>query len=139
MRIAISFPIHRVMTSAAPLPALATALVWIPPLMTTSQHRSGAWWLLALVAAPVVAFIVNWFRPTATDVDIAFILGPPQVVILPLMAALDVWLDVRNGYYIGGEASMAYGIALTVASAGGVILVLLVCFSGRLGARIMAR
>jgi len=117
--------LRSVTSLAAVLPALATLLVWF----TSAQTRPLRWWILSVVAAPIVAFAVNRVRPTTIDADRAIATGFPQVVILLVMIALDVWLDGRHGYYVGGEAGMAHGIGLTVGVLGGSVLVLLVACS----------
>ena len=133
----------RTVTSlAAVLPALATALLLVPLLLLLEPDDVPRrrwvllWFLLLISAAPVVAYVVNRIRPTATDGNRAMWAGLPQVVTLPAMIRLDVWLDVRSGYYVAGssEEAMAGGFGTMAGAVGGCVLMLLVARSGQAGA-----
>jgi uncharacterized membrane protein len=54
------------------------------------------------------------------------------------MVWLDVWLDVQNGNLLrgSGEEAMSYGLGTLAGLVAGVILVVLVAFTSRLGARL---
>ena len=95
-------------------------------------------WVVALaVAAPAVAHVLNRRTALATDTYRTLVLAVPQLPVLVLLAAADVWLDVRSGYLLegSGEEAMSYGIGLTVATLFGLVLVLLVAAAATTGAR----
>jgi hypothetical protein len=149
---------------AALLPALATAVMVIPPLRsnwlsqmqcadcstrnisplpifsTSGPERSIFlfWLLLFVVSAPIVAFVVNWHWPVATNANRAFLVALPQPVVVLLMLRFDVWLDLRSGYLLrdSGEEAMAYGIATVGGLLIGLILMILVAGAGQMGARL---
>ncbi|HEV2074362.1 MAG TPA: hypothetical protein VGR29_12050 [Thermomicrobiales bacterium] len=157
-------PLRTRLLLAALLPGLATAMMVIPPLRSTwlspmpcancSKRqisplpifsRSGPdrsiflfWLLVFVVSAPMVAFVVNWHWPAATNTNRAFLVALPQPVIVPLMLRFDVWLDLRGGYLLrdSGEEAMAYGIATVGGLLIGLILMILVAVGGQLGARL---
>ncbi len=97
---------------AALLPALATALAWTPHVFSNPDDVSPVLLVLLVVSAPVVALVVNWRWPAATNRDRATWAALPQVVVVPLMARLDTWMEVQRGYLLrgSGEEAMSYGI-----------------------------
>ncbi len=121
---------------AALLPTLATALAWTPHVFSNPDDVSPVLLVLLVVSAPAVALVVNWRWPAATNRDRATWAALPQVVVVPLMARLDTWMEVQRGYLLrgSGEEAMSYGLGLFLGLIVGIILLVLVGFTGRLGA-----
>ncbi|GAA5166382.1 hypothetical protein [Ornithinimicrobium tianjinense] len=127
---------------AALLLVTVTAAVFSVEFFRNPQDSAGApvltvIWVVALAtAAPVVAYVLNRRTPLATDSYRTLVLSVPQLPLLVLLAAVDVWLDVRSGYLLegSGEESMSYGIGLTLATLFGMVVVLLVAVAARTGA-----
>lgn len=118
------------------LPTLATAVALSPELFSPSDAVPPiVLWLLGL-GAPVVALVLNWRWPAATDKDRATWAALPQVLIVPLMVWLDVWIEIQQGYLRrdSSEAAMALGIGTLVGGIAGIVLLVLVGVAGRLGA-----
>jgi hypothetical protein len=124
---------------AALLPALATIVAWSPQVLfrSTTEPASPLLLVLLLVSAPIVALLVNRRWPAATNAARSIGVALPQLVVLP-MVWLDVWLDVQNGNLLrgSGEEAMSYGLGTLAGLVAGVILVVLVAFTSRLGARL---
>lgn len=118
------------------LPTLATAVAVSPELFSPSDVVPPiVLWLLGL-GAPVVALVVNWRWPAATDKDRATWAALPQVLMVPLMVWLDVWIEIEQGYLRrdSSETAMALGIGTFVGVLAGIVLLVLVGIAGRLGA-----
>ncbi|HEV2074481.1 MAG TPA: hypothetical protein VGR29_12695 [Thermomicrobiales bacterium] len=131
---------------AALLPALATAVMLIPPLFGTTGPGPGRslalfWLLVFVVSAPMVAFVVNWHWPAATTANRAFLAALPQPVVVPLMLWLAVSLDIQRGNLVRdtSEEAMTSGFATVGGLLIGLILMILVAVGGQLGARLVDR
>jgi hypothetical protein len=122
----------RVMLLAAGLPAVMTAAA-LAPMLFDPPDRIDPLALSLLALAPVVAFVVNWHWPVATNADRALLVALPQVAVVLIMIRIGVWLDVRRGHLLqgSGEEEIAAGLGLLL----GTILVGLVGGAGRLGQR----
>ena len=103
----------------AVLPAAATAVVYLPPLLTDSDEIAAApaalvvaWFALLLLAAPLVAAWLNRSLRVALNARRGLVLAGTQLAVAAALVRLDVWLEVRSGYLLAnsGEEAMAYGI-----------------------------
>lgn len=96
----------------------------------------ATWFALLVLAAPIVATLVNRRRPVATSATRAWLLGVPQLPLALGLMWLDIWLDVRSGYLLAGsgEVEMALGFGTVMATVIGVTLMLLVAAASRFGA-----
>jgi hypothetical protein len=128
------------------LPALATAATLIPPLFGTTGLGPGRsivvfWLLLIVLSAPMVAFVVNWQWPAATNANRAFLAALPQPVVMPLMLRLAVLLDIQRGHLVRdtSEEAMTSGFLITGGLLVGLILMIPLAAAGYLGARLAAR
>jgi hypothetical protein len=123
---------------AAVLPALATALVWMPQVLQNNSSESIPLVVAALyfITAPTVALLVNWRWPGATNADRAVYAALPQVVVSPGIIWLDLQVEVLRGYLERGtsEEAMSFGLGIFLAVIVGIVLMLLVSVTGRLGA-----
>ena len=124
------------------LPAAATALVYLPQLLNRageSEEWSGTrtigWLVLLLLAAPVVACLLNRRLRVPAGAARWLLVGVPQLLLLVALVRLDVWFDVRTGYLPPGssEQAMAYGLSGVASLLGGALLVLLTEAGAHLG------
>lgn len=127
----------------AAIPAAVTVLVFLPEFLLLPDALTDSGWLrilwlvVLLAAAPVAAWRVNRASPVAVHLGPALLAGLPQLVLLPVLIALDIRLDVMRGYLLAGtgEEQMAYGFGLTLAVVLGLVLTGLVATAGYVGAR----
>lgn len=128
--------VHTSLLVATVLPMVATTLAFVPAFF--SDPSTGGLILpgLAMVAAPVAAYLINRRRPAATNLRRALLVGLPQLPLYVALQLIDVWLDVRSGYILAdsGEVTMAVGFGAMFALGFGVLLAGLVAASARLGA-----
>jgi hypothetical protein len=84
------------------------------PLLDPDNYGAPALaWLAALLtAAPATAYLMNRRQPVVTTEGVGLWTGIPQLPLMLLLVRLDVWKDVRSGYYVAwsGEKQTAYGI-----------------------------
>ena len=135
---------HRAAVARALLfPVAATVVVYGPQLVTNAGQWDDVvpvvaigWLIVLLLAAPVVAFLMNRRRPFATDASRALQSALPQLPLAVGLVLLDVWLEVRTGYLLAGsgEEAMSYGIGGVLSGAVGLLLTMLVAVGARLGA-----
>ena len=121
---------------AALLPMLATALTFTPGLFDMPDDEPPVWMLLLPFSGPIVALIVNWRWPAATNRDRTALAALPQIFIVPLMVWLTLRLEVERGdlRMDSSEGAMAFGGGMTLGVIAGILLLWLVGFAGRLGA-----
>jgi hypothetical protein len=121
--------------AAMSVPAAATTLAFVPEFFF-DPRTGGSWAALTVVAAPVVAYLMNQRRPVATNLCRALLVGLPQVPLCVALELFDVWLDVRSGYLLAGsgEVAMAVGYGSVFALGFGVVLAALVAAAARFGA-----
>ena len=102
----------------AALPAAATAVVYLPQLLTDSDEMAAApgalivvWLALLLLAAPLVAAWLNRSLHVVLNPQRGLVLAGTQLAVAVALVRLDVWLEVRSGYLLAnsGEEAMAYG------------------------------
>lgn len=114
---------------------VATCVVFVPQLVTDTGQTERLsplvnllWVVLLLSVAPVVAGVMTRRADVRVDAWGALLVGLPQVVTVPALVRLDVWLEVRSGYLLAdsGEEAMSYGIGAVLGLIGGLVLVLLV-------------
>lgn len=126
------------------LPAAATAVVYLPHLLTDSDVMAGfpgvvmlAWLALLLLAAPLVAVAVNRSLRVRLDLPRELVVAGTQLAVAVALVRLDVWLEVRSGYLLAnsGEEAMAYGIGGVVSVLVGVVLGALVVLAAGVAAR----
>lgn len=118
------------------VPAAATTLAFVPGFFSDASTGRLDWAGVALVAAPLVAYVMNRRRPVATSLGRALLVGVPQVPLYVVLVLFDVWLDVRRGYLLAdsGELAMALGFGSVFALVSGVVLAALVTAAARFGA-----
>lgn len=124
-------------------PAAVTLLLFVPEYFRDPAESGDApaltliWAGVLLVGAPATAFVMNRRAPVATDGLRGLLIGVPQLPLVVLLMAIDVWLDVQSGYLLAGsgEEAMAYGLGTTVAGIFGLLLAILVAAAARRGAR----
>lgn len=125
------------------LPAAVTLLLFGPEFFRDPADSEDApvltliWAGMVLVGAPATAFVMNRRVPLATDGKRGLLIGVPQLPLVVLLVAMDVWLDVQSGDLLAGsgEVAMAYGIGTTMAGIFGLLLAVLVAAAARSGAR----
>lgn len=121
---------------AISVPAAATTLAYVPEFFSDPSTGLGPMGAVIVVAAPMVAYLMNRRRPVATNLSRALLVGLPQVPLLVVLVLFDVWLDVRSGYLLtgSGEVDMAVGFGSVFALGLGVVLAALVAAAARFGA-----
>jgi hypothetical protein len=109
------------------------------PLLDPDNYGAPALaWLAALLtAAPATAYLMNRRQPVVTTEGVGLWTGIPQLPLMLLLVRLDVWKDVRSGYYVAwsGEKQTAYGIGTFVAVVVGLVLTSVVARASTAGAR----
>ena len=128
-----------VLARSAGLPALVTALVFLPQLATDPDEvgpvLSLVWLAVLLSAAPVVAAVLSRRSPWGPARSRRALVGVPQLFVVLLLVRLDTWLEVRRGYLLAGsgEEAMSYGIGLAISVLVGSVLAVLVTVATRPG------
>lgn len=136
-------PSRRALAQIASAALVATCVVFVPQLVTDAGQTErlspllNLAWLVLLLCVPAVAGVTTRRLGVPADDRRALLVGLPQVVAVPSLVRLDVWLEVRSGYLIAGsgEEAMSYGIGSVLGLVVGLVLVLLVSAAARLGSR----
>lgn len=125
-------------------PAAATAVVYLPQLLTDSDEAASVpgavllvWLALLLLAAPIVALRLNRSLQVRLTASREIVLAGAQLAVAVGLVRLDVWLEVRSGYLLAnsGEEAMAYGIGGIVSVLAGLVLGALVVLGAGVATR----
>lgn len=139
MRMNSSNAFDRRLALAMLVPAIASTLTFVPGFLTLPSEEPMWQFYLQIGAAPLAALVVNSRLAAAATRSRAAMTGLPQVLLLPLLINIDIWIDYLRGYYVGGELGMARGVGTFVYLLFGVAVMVLVAICAQLGTWIHGR